>query len=101
MNDVQTKIDKILSETQTLRDELIVQMNLGKSEAKEELAELDGKYELYKQKSKEIVDVAGDTAAELRIAAELGLDSSKDIGAAIELAAEELKAGFERIKNIV
>ena len=53
------------------------------------------------QKSKEIVDVAGDTAAELRIVAELGLDSSKDIGTAIELAAEELKAGFERIKNIV
>ena len=101
MNDVQTKIDKILSETQTLRDELIVQMNLGKSEAKEELAQLDEKYELYKQKSKEIVDVAGDTAAELRIVAELGLDSSKDIGTAIELAAEELKAGFERIKNIV
>lgn len=101
MNDVQTKIEKILAETQTLRDELIVQMNLGKSEAKEELAELDDKYELYKLKSKEIVDVAGDTAAELRIVAELGLDSSKDIGTAIELAAEELKAGFERIKNIV
>lgn len=101
MNDVQTKIDKILAETQTLRDELIVQMNLGKSEAKDEFARLDDKYELYKQKSKEVADVAGDTAAELRIVAELGLDSSKDIGTAIELAVEELKAGFERIKNIV
>ncbi len=103
MSNTQSKIEGILAETKALRDELIVQVNLGKLEAKNELASLDEKYELYREKSKEISSVAGDTASELKIAAELGIDSSskEDVGAAIVLAAEELKKGYQRIKSLI
>lgn len=103
MSDTQSKMEKILAETKTIRDELIVQVNLGKLEAKNELASLDDKLELYKEKTKHIAAVAGDTASELKIAAELGIESSskEDAGAAIVLAAEELKKGYQRIKNLI
>ncbi len=103
MSDIQSKMEKILAETKKIRDELIVQVNLGKLEAKNELSSLDDKLELYKEKTKHIAEVAGDTASELKIAAELGIESSskEDAGTAIVLAAEELKKGYQRIKNLI
>ena len=102
MNDIQSKIDNLLEDAQQLRDELVLKANLGVAEAKDELDEFDDTYELFKVKAKEIAGVAGDTAEELRIVAEMGIkaDSKDDLSAALDLAGEEMKKGYERIKKL-
>ena len=59
--------------------------------------------EKYSVLSKRIADAAGDTAEELRIAAEMGIhaDSKEDLHTVLELAAEEVKKGYEKIKKII
>lgn len=103
MSTTQTTIDKIIEEAQKLRDELAVKANLGAADAEEELANLNDKYELFKSKSKEIFNVADDSADELKIAAKLGItaDNKEDVMTALELAAEEIKESYAKIKNLV
>lgn len=98
-----SKLETILDEAKTLRDTLQLQANLGKAEAEDGYDELEAKYESLKAKSKKIADAAGDSAEELRIAAELGIDgkSKEDLYTAMELAAEEIKKGYEKIKKII
>ncbi len=102
MDDIQSKIDSLLEDAQQLRDELVLKANLGVAEAKDELDEFDDTYELFKVKAKEVAGVAGDTAEELRIVAEMGIkaDSKDDLSAALDLAGEEMKKGYERIKKL-
>lgn len=97
------KIDSILNDTKTLSDELQLKLNLGKADVKDEFDGLESAYELLKSKIAKIADVAGDSAAELRIAAELGIkgDSKEDRDTALELAAEELKESYEKIKKLL
>lgn len=105
MNETQAKIDKLLEDAQQLRDELVLKANLGAADAKDELdkLDLDDKYETFKATMKEIGDVAGDTAEELQIAAKMGIhaDSKEDLHTALELAGEEIKKGYERIKKLL
>ena len=105
MNETQDKIDKLLEDAQQLRDELILKANLGAADAKDELdkLDLDDKYETFKATMKEMGDVAGDTAEELKIAASMGIhaDSKKDLTTALELMGEEIKEGYERIKKLL
>lgn len=98
-----TKLETILDDTKTLRDTLRLQVNLAKAEAEDEFDELEAKYENLKVKNKRIADAAGDTAEELRIAAEFGIDadSKEDLEIALELSAEEIKKGYEKIKKIL
>ncbi|HFU77339.1 MAG TPA: hypothetical protein ENL02_01890 [Epsilonproteobacteria bacterium] len=103
MSELESKIDQWLEEAQTLRDELAVKANLGVAEAKDELGKLDEQMEDLKSKGKQIANMAGDTAQELRIAAEMGIksDSKEDLTTALELAGEEIKKGYERIKKLL
>ena len=100
---MRNKIDDLLDGMTQLRDELVVQANLGKAEAKEELEKLNPTLELLKEKSQKIASVAGDAAAELSVAAEMGIkaDSKEDLDIALELAADELKKSYEKIKNLL
>ena len=100
---MRNKIDDLLDGMTQLRDELVVQANLGKAEAKEELEKLNPALELLKEKSQKIASVAGDAAEELRIAAEMGIkaDSKEELDIALELAADELKKSYEKIKNLL
>ena len=97
------KIDEILGDLQQLKDELTVKANLGVKEAQEELDKLEPVYEEFKNKASKVADVAGDAASELKAAAELGIDakSTDDIQTALELAGEELKKSFNKIKGIL
>jgi hypothetical protein len=83
--------DKILSEAQQIRDELALQIHLGKMEAQDEFANLDINYEDFKAKSKEILKSAEETGGELGDAAKAGL----------KVAVNEFKKGYERIKNLL
>ena len=100
---ISKKIDSILNDTKQLSDELKLKLNLGKAELEDELEELESSYELLKSKIEKIADVAGDSAEELRVAAELGIkgDSKEDRETALELAAEELKDGYKKIKKLI
>lgn len=97
------KMNSLLDDLQQLKDELIVKANLGEAEAKEELAKLEPHYDELKAKIEKIGKVAGDSASELKAAAELGIDaeSTDDIGTALELATENLKSSYKKIKDIL
>ena len=97
------KINGLIDDLNQLKDELTVKANLGMAEAQDELEKLEPVYEDLKAKAGKIADVAGDSASELKAAAELGIDakSSDDVDTALELAAEELKSAYGKIKDIL
>ena len=96
------KINGLLDDLKQLKDELTVKANLGVAEAQDELEKLEPLYNDLKVKAEKIADVAGDAASELKTAAELGIDakSTDDIETAFELAGEELKSAYRKIKEI-
>lgn len=96
------KIEEIVTELAKIKDELSVQANLGVAEAKDKLEELEPIYEEWKEKVSKIADVAGDVAQELKVAAELGIEAKdkEDIYTALELAGEELKSAYNKIKEL-
>lgn len=97
------KIDGLLTDLQQLKDELTVKAKLGVAEAQDELEKLEPLYNDLKDKTAKIAEVAGDTASELKAAAELGIDavSNEDVQTALELAAEQLKNSYGKIKDIL
>ena len=96
-------MDSLLSDLQQLKDELTVKAKLGAAEAQDELQKLEPLYNDLKEKTSRIADVAGDTASELKAATELGIDagSTEDVQTALELAAEQLKNSYSKIKDII
>ena len=102
MSNKQKTITTLIEDARQLRDELKLKANLGAADAEDEFAKLNDKYELFKAKSKEIFSVADNSADELKIAAELGIkaDNKEDVLIALELAADEIKKSYEKIKNI-
>jgi hypothetical protein len=103
LSNTQSTIDTLIEEAQKLHDEITLKANLGAADAGDELSKLNDKYELFKTKSKEIFDIADDSADELKIAAELGIkaDSKEDVMTALQLAAEEIKESYAKIKKLV
>lgn len=77
--DIEEMVEKLKGE----RDELLVKLHLAKMEASEEWQELERKWSKLQTQAKK----AGGAAAE----------STGDIGAAVQLLGEEIKAGFKRI----
>ncbi len=80
------KLEEIKNAIEHIRDELALKAHLGKADATDELEKLEKKWDKLKQQLKPYSD---------DIEKKTG-----DAGAAIELAAEEIKAGFERLRNI-
>jgi len=103
MDEIQSNINKALAEAQKVRDELAVKSALGAAITKDKLAKLDNKYELFKEKSQKIFDVADDSADALKIAAEMGIEakSKEEVMLALELAAEEIKYSYNKIQNFI
>ena len=87
MPEDKTPFNELFKNLKQVRDELKVQVHLGKAEAKDEWDNLEKKYEDFKAQSEKVASAAGDTA--------------KDVGSAMDLAAEELKKGYERIKKLI
>ena len=97
------KIESILNDAKQSSDELKVKLHLGKADLKEEFEEMQASYDVFRSKMHMIGDIVGDTAEEMHIAKELGIegDTEEDRKIAYELAAEEFKAGFEKIKKLL
>ena len=79
--------DQVISNLKRVRDELALKAHLGKAEAKDEWARLELEWKSVQGKLKEAQGVAGDTA--------------KSMGTALELAAKELKTGYERFRGLL
>ena len=103
MNEIQANITKAITEAEKIRDELALKASLGAADAGDEFSKLNDRYELFKAKSQKIFDVADDSADELKIAAELGINAKNkdDVMVALELAAEEIKYSYQKIQNLI
>ena len=103
MNEIQANINRAIEEAQRIRDELALKANLGAANAGDELSKLNDRYDLFKAQSKKIFDVADDSADELKIAAEMGINakSKEDVLTALQLAAEEIKYSYQKIQNFI
>ena len=85
MSDVKEQMTKALDHLKQQRDELQVQLHLAKADAKDEWARLEAQWDDIKPKLEAAREEVGKTA--------------ESVGAALGLAIDELKKGYERLRN--
>ena len=85
MTDRKKKLQGLLQQLETERDELKLSIGLAKLEAREEWNELE----------KKIESVRG----RLKVVGEEARDVSEDVAAAAQTLAEEIKVGFARLRE--
>jgi hypothetical protein len=115
MAEEKTDVAKLIENLKQERDELILQLHLGKAEAKEELEALEKKWQQLRAEA----DTLGEKAAnslraewdelekkweEFTVKTKPLQDETKevveDVGAAVELVAEEIKRGYNRLRKL-
>lgn len=87
MNEEKNRFEEMKASIEQLRDEINLKAHLGKAEAKEELEKLDKKWDSFVDQYKSVADEVGKAAG--------------NASTALGLAADELKAGYERIRKIL
>lgn len=87
MADTMRKIDEMLASLKTQRDELALKMHLAKAEARDEWDRLEKKLAELRRQAGPAREVAADTA--------------KNVGSAMELAGEEIKKGYDRLRRML
>ncbi len=87
MTDDPSTLDLLLSKLRQERDELKLQMHLAEMDAKDEYDRLSGKIDEVTRQYEPVSDAVGETA--------------KNIVSALSLAAEELQAGFHRVRKAI
>lgn len=85
MNELGNRINSLVERLQQIRDEVEVQIHLARAEAKTEWEKLEHKRNELESQAREIGDTIG--------------TSSRQVASALELALEEVKQGYERIKQ--
>lgn len=85
MAEVPEQITKALEHLKQQRDELHVQLHLAKADAKDEWARLESRWDEIKPKLEAAREEVGKTA--------------ESVGAALGLAIDELKKGYERLRS--
>lgn len=86
MSEEKSSLEKVKESIEQLRDEIKLKAHLGKAEAQEELDKLDDKWNEFLGQYKPVAEEAGKTM--------------ESAGEALGLAADELKAGYERIRKL-
>jgi len=85
MAEVTEQIAKALEHLKQQRDELQVQLHLAKADAKDEWTRLESQWDEIKPKLETAREEVGKTA--------------ESVGAALGLAIDELKKGYERLRS--
>lgn len=85
MSDVKEQMTKALEHLKQQRDELQVQLHLAKADAKDEWARLEAQWDEIKPKLEAAREEVGKTA--------------ESVGAALGMAIDELKKGYERLRS--
>jgi hypothetical protein len=87
MKSLQDEIDSIIDSLKQQRDELRLQLQLGRNEVRSEWEEAERKLD-------KIIGKADAVRREMEVA-------SEDVLAAIKLSAEEIKRGYNRIRKVL
>lgn len=87
MSGQKEQTEEMFSTLKQLRDELKVQIHLGKAEAKDEWERLEEKWQQYKVHSSSVAEAAG--------------ESAQNVSSALEIVGEELKSGYDRIRKLL
>ena len=90
---------EMISSLKQQRDELALQIHLGKAEAKEEWERLEGKLNEITEKAKEHAQPLSGAVEEA--VEEAGEQAKKVADAVLDLAASELKEGYEKLKRML
>lgn len=85
MTDLDDRLEMLKEDLRQTRDELRVQIHLARAEARDDWANLESKWGDFQQKFDKVEDEAEDVA--------------KDIGKALAALGEEIKAGYQRLRN--
>jgi len=81
------QIESLVEDVKRIRDELEVQIHLAAADAKDEWAGLEKKWHHLRGRLDSVGKVAGDAA--------------EDVGDALDILGDELKRGYERIRNML
>ena len=87
MADPKGSIDEMIDSLKQLRDELRLKIHLGSKEAQDQYDALEQKWDQMMKDSQPVKDAVSDTA--------------RGVGVAAELAADELKSGYEKIRDLL
>lgn len=87
MEDIKKTFEEKKAQLEQMRDEVALKAHLGKAEAKEEVARLEKELDLFVAKYKPMVKEVGVTA--------------EKTAAALSVAADELKAGYEKVRKML
>jgi hypothetical protein len=87
MSEAKRRFEELLEDLKRQRQEIAVQIHLGKAEVKKEWQQLESKWEELKKQSGPALEVMG--------------DSAKGVGAALDLAREELEKGYRRLRELL
>lgn len=87
MEDVKKIFEEKKAQIEKLRDEINLKAHLGKADVKDELERLEKEWTFFVSKYKPLTDEVEQT--------------TEKTGVALGLAAEELKAGYERICKLL
>jgi chromosome segregation ATPase len=87
MSEQEDKLKQVLKRLEKERDELKLQAGLAKLEARDDWDEIEKKLEGLRGR--------------LKVVGEEAYEASGDVGAALDVVADEIKAGFERIKKMM
>lgn len=82
-----SRLEELIKSVKQQRDELSLKIHLGQAEAKDEWAQLQKKLAQLEAKAAPIRGAVGDTA--------------KSVGSSLELAAQDIKKGFDRIRKML
>lgn len=87
MSEIQNRLDDLISKLKQERDELKLQMHLASMDAKDEYERISGKVDQVIEQYEPLQDAVEETA--------------DNVFSALGLAADELKAGYQRIRQAI
>ena len=87
MGDDTLNLQRLADELRKQRDELRVRLHLAKAEARDEFERLEKRWEHVRGRAGVVAKEAGEV--------------SKDVGEAARLVLEEIKTGYQRIRELV
>lgn len=87
MTENRERLRKLIEQLEQERDELKVKLGLAKLEAREEWQELEKKMEGLRGR--------------MKVLSEEAKEASEDVGAAVDVVAEEIKEGFARLRKLM
>lgn len=85
--DFKEQITEMMENLKQERDEIAVQLHLAKADIKDDWEELEKQWDNFKLRSEKVADAAD--------------ASADDIGEALKLLGDEIKAGYEKVRKAI